>query len=153
MSVFTCFSHAFATSHSWPLWGCLLQQQGGSCECPLVLRLRKLAICNYYALDRWLRLRFHDFLHPERSAPQLYLWTAWLPIFCVDLWLAASRLYVAVTTAALVAFLFSQGRSLHKTYWHQLRSRALESARTKELELAKTAAEVASLAKSHSWRT
>jgi signal transduction histidine kinase/CheY-like chemotaxis protein len=86
---------------------------------------------------------------PSFHLLQLYLWTAWAPVFGVDLWLGGNRGYtVALTTAALFAFLLTQGRSLHMAYWRQLRNRALESARTKELELAKTAAEAASLAKS-----
>ncbi|HEV8037997.1 MAG TPA: ATP-binding protein [Bryobacteraceae bacterium] len=86
---------------------------------------------------------------PSLQLLQLYLWTAWAPVFGVDLWFGGKRGYtVALTTAALFAFLLTQGRSLHKAYWRQLRDRARESARTKELEFAKTAAEAASLAKS-----
>ncbi len=48
----------------------------------------------------------------------------------------------------LLIFLLLQGHPLYKSYWKQLRDRALESARARELEAAKTAAESASLAKS-----
>jgi signal transduction histidine kinase/CheY-like chemotaxis protein len=86
---------------------------------------------------------------PSSRLLQLYLWTAWAPVFSVYLWLGGKQGYtVALTTAALFAFLLTQGRSLHQAYWRQLWSRARESARTRELELAKTAAEAASLAKS-----
>jgi signal transduction histidine kinase/CheY-like chemotaxis protein len=86
---------------------------------------------------------------PSFQLLQLYLWTAWVPVFGVCLWLGGKQGYtVALTTASLFAFLLTQGRSLHRAYWRQLRGRALESARTKELELAMTAAEAASLAKS-----
>jgi signal transduction histidine kinase/AmiR/NasT family two-component response regulator len=86
---------------------------------------------------------------PSFRLLQLYLWTAWAPVFCVDLWLGGKQGYtVALTTAVLFAFLLTQGRSLHNAYWRQLRGRALENARTRELELAKTAAEAANLAKS-----
>lgn len=86
---------------------------------------------------------------PSFRLLKLYLYTAWLPVFVVDLWLGGKQAYtVALTTAALFAFLLTQGRSLHKAYWRQLRNRAKETARTRELELAKIAAEAASLAKS-----
>jgi len=86
---------------------------------------------------------------PSFQLLRLYLFTAWAPVFCEYLWLGGKQGYtVALTTAVLFAFLISQGRSLHKAYWWQLRGRALESARMRELELAKTAAEAASLAKS-----
>ena len=86
---------------------------------------------------------------PSFRLLRLYLWTAWAPVFAVDLWLGGKQGYtVALTTAALFVFLVSQGRSLHKAYWRQLWDRARESSRTKELELAKSAAEAASLAKS-----
>jgi signal transduction histidine kinase/AmiR/NasT family two-component response regulator len=49
---------------------------------------------------------------------------------------------------ALLIFLLLQGYPLYKSYWKQLRDRALETARARELEAAKTAAEAASLAKS-----
>ncbi|HEV2962536.1 MAG TPA: ATP-binding protein [Candidatus Angelobacter sp.] len=48
----------------------------------------------------------------------------------------------------LLIFLLLQGYPLYKSYWKQLRDRALESARARELEAAKTAAESASLSKS-----
>ena len=86
---------------------------------------------------------------PSFRLLKLYLYTAWAPVFVVDLWLGGKQAYtVALTTAALFAFLLTQGHSLHKAYWRQLRNRARESAHTRELELAKTAAEAASLAKS-----
>ena len=47
-----------------------------------------------------------------------------------------------------MAYLLLQGNSIHKSYWKQLWDRALESARARELEVAKTAAEAANLAKS-----
>jgi signal transduction histidine kinase/ActR/RegA family two-component response regulator len=86
---------------------------------------------------------------PNFRLLQIYLCTAWAPVFASDLWLGGQQGYtVAALTAALFGFLLTQGRSLHKAYWRQLRLRALEIARTRELELAKTAAEAASLAKS-----
>ncbi len=88
-------------------------------------------------------------LTPSFQLLQLYLWTAWAQVFGVVLWLGGKQGYtVALTTAVLFAFLLTQGRSLHKAYWRHLWGRALESARTRELELAKTAAEAANLAKS-----
>ena len=52
---------------------------------------------------------------PSFQMLQLYLWTAWTPVFAVDLWLGSKQGYtVAVTTAALLAFLIAQGRSVHK---------------------------------------
>jgi signal transduction histidine kinase/ActR/RegA family two-component response regulator len=45
-------------------------------------------------------------------------------------------------------FMALAGRHLHTMYWQQVRAHALESARTRELELAKTAAESANRAKS-----
>jgi len=85
---------------------------------------------------------------PSFRLLQLYLWTAWAPVFGVFLWLGGKQGYtVALTTAALFAFLLTQGRSLHKAYWLQLRNRAKETARTRELEVTKAAAEAASLAK------
>jgi signal transduction histidine kinase/CheY-like chemotaxis protein len=88
-------------------------------------------------------------LTPSFRLLQLYLWAAWAPVFGVDLWLGGERGYtVALTTAALLVFLISQGRSLHQAYWRQLWGRARESAHTREIEQAKAAAEAASLAKS-----
>jgi signal transduction histidine kinase/CheY-like chemotaxis protein len=54
----------------------------------------------------------------------------------------------AFMTALLLVFLLLQGLQLHKTYWKQLHNRALETVRARELEVAKMAAEAASLAKS-----
>ncbi|MGA3017657.1 MAG: ATP-binding protein [Bryobacteraceae bacterium] len=86
---------------------------------------------------------------PSFQLLRLYLCTASTPVLGVDLWLGGTQGYtVALATATLLAFLLTQGSSLHKAYWRQLWGRALESARTRELELAKTAAEAASLAKS-----
>jgi signal transduction histidine kinase/ActR/RegA family two-component response regulator len=86
---------------------------------------------------------------PDFQMLKLYLCTAWAPVFCVALWLGGKEGYtVALTTAALFAFLMAQGRGMHKAYWLHLRGRAVESARTRELEIAKIAAEQASLAKS-----
>ena len=86
---------------------------------------------------------------PSLRLIHLYLWTAWAPVFSVYLWLGGTRGYtLALATIALFCFLLTQGRGLHKAYWRQLRGRALERMRTGELELAKTAAEAASLAKS-----
>ena len=60
-------------------------------------------------------------LTPSFRLLQLYLWTAWVPVFGVDLWLGGKQGYtVALTTVALVAFLLTQGRSLHKAYWRQV---------------------------------
>src|SRR5215472_11008599 len=43
---------------------------------------------------------------PSFHLLELYLWTAWAPVFGVDLWLGGKRGYtVALTTAALFAFL------------------------------------------------
>ncbi len=86
-------------------------------------------------------------LTPSFWLLQLYLWTAFAPVFIVILLLGGTHGYtVALATAALIAFLLTQGRSLHKTYWRQLRGRALESARTMELEEASTAAEASAWA-------
>jgi signal transduction histidine kinase/CheY-like chemotaxis protein len=88
-------------------------------------------------------------LTPSSRLLQLYLWSAWTPVFAVLSWRGGQRGYtVALTTAALFVFLFTQGRGLHKAYWRQLWGRVRESARTREIEQAKTAAETASLAKS-----
>jgi signal transduction histidine kinase/CheY-like chemotaxis protein len=48
----------------------------------------------------------------------------------------------------LVAFLVLQGYPLYKSYWKQLQDRALETARSRELEAAKIAAELANFSKS-----
>jgi signal transduction histidine kinase/ActR/RegA family two-component response regulator len=48
----------------------------------------------------------------------------------------------------LLVFLQLQGYGLYTSYWAQLRARALEAARARELEAAKSAAEAANLAKS-----
>ncbi len=88
-------------------------------------------------------------LTPSLRLIHVYLWTAWAPVFSMYLRLGGLRGYtVALTTFALFCFLFTQGRGLHKAYWRQLRGRALERTRAEELELAKAAAEAASLAKS-----
>ncbi len=50
--------------------------------------------------------------------------------------------------ACLIGFLLLQGYPLYKSYWKQLHDRALEAARSRELEAAKIAAESANLAKS-----
>jgi diguanylate cyclase (GGDEF)-like protein len=81
-------------------------------------------------------------LTPNFQLLRIYLWTAWTPVFSVVLWLGGKQGYtVALTTAALVAFLLMQGHSLHNAYWRQLWDRALESARTRELEEARMTAE------------
>jgi hypothetical protein len=88
-------------------------------------------------------------LTPSLRLIHLYLWTAWAPVFSLYLWLGGVRGYtVAVATMALLSFLLTQGRALHKAYWQQLRGRTLERTRARELELARAAAEAASLAKS-----
>lgn len=88
-------------------------------------------------------------LTPSLRLIHLYLWTAWAPVFGVFLWLGGVRGYtVAATTIVLFSFLLIQGCALHRAHWRQLRGRALERARAGELELAKTAAEASSLAKS-----
>jgi signal transduction histidine kinase/CheY-like chemotaxis protein len=88
-------------------------------------------------------------LTPSFRLIQLYLWTAWAPVFCVDLWLGGKQGYtVALSTFALFAFLLVQGRSLYSNYWQQLLDRSLERARTRELQVAKAAAEAANLSKS-----
>ena len=88
-------------------------------------------------------------LTPSFRLLQLYLWTAWGPVFAVVLLRGGEQGYtVALATAALFVFLLTQGRSLQAAYWRQLWSRERESARTRELEQAKAAAEAASLAKS-----
>jgi len=53
----------------------------------------------------------------------------------------------ALANFLLVAFLLSQGHRLNRAYWEQLRNRALETIRARELEAAKMAAEAASVAK------
>jgi signal transduction histidine kinase/ActR/RegA family two-component response regulator len=53
----------------------------------------------------------------------------------------------AIATALLFSFLLLQGYRLHEVYWTHLRTRALEAARTAELETAKLAAEAANIAK------
>jgi len=86
---------------------------------------------------------------PSFRLIQLYLWTAWAPVFCVDLWLGGKQGYtVALSTFALFAFLLVQGRSLYRTYWRRLQDRSLEMVRTRELQVAKAAAEAANLSKS-----
>ena len=54
----------------------------------------------------------------------------------------------AFLDACLIGFLLLQGYPLYKSYWKQQHDRALETARSRELEAAKIAAESASLAKS-----
>jgi signal transduction histidine kinase/ActR/RegA family two-component response regulator len=54
----------------------------------------------------------------------------------------------AVLDVVLVVFVLLQGHPLCTSYWAQLRARALETARARELEAAKSAAEAATLAKS-----
>ena len=79
---------------------------------------------------------------PNFRLLRIYLWTAWTPVFSGVLWLGGKQGYtVALTTAALVTFLLMQGHSLHNAYWRQLWDRSLESARTRELEEARMAAE------------
>jgi signal transduction histidine kinase/CheY-like chemotaxis protein len=53
----------------------------------------------------------------------------------------------AIATALMLLFLLLQGYRLHEVYWTHLRNRALETARTAELETAKLAAEAANIAK------
>lgn len=79
---------------------------------------------------------------PSFKLLQLYIWSALGPALCTGLWLGGKEGNTfAFATAVLVAFLLMQGSGLHKAYWQQLREK-------RELELAKTAAEAASLAKS-----
>ena len=53
----------------------------------------------------------------------------------------------AFATGLLAIFLLLNGYRLHKAYWKQLRDRALEDTRRRELEMAKAAAEAANTAK------
>ncbi|HEV3041801.1 MAG TPA: ATP-binding protein [Candidatus Angelobacter sp.] len=71
------------------------------------------------------------------------------PVFVESLLLrTAQGNAFAFLDACLVAFLLLQGYPLYKSYWKQLHDRALESARSRELEAAKIAAESANLSKS-----
>ena len=54
----------------------------------------------------------------------------------------------AFSTALLGIFLLLNGYRLHKAYWRQLRDRALENTRRRELEVARAAADAANQAKS-----
>jgi signal transduction histidine kinase/ActR/RegA family two-component response regulator len=53
---------------------------------------------------------------------------------------------LALANAVLVAFLLLQGHGLNQAYWHQLYARSVEASRSRELELAKLAAEEAKIA-------
>ncbi|HJX83965.1 MAG TPA: ATP-binding protein, partial [Candidatus Angelobacter sp.] len=55
---------------------------------------------------------------------------------------------LALMVSLLCMFQLLNGRRMHKEYWQKLHNRAMDSARSRELEIAKIAAEAASTAKS-----
>jgi signal transduction histidine kinase/CheY-like chemotaxis protein len=70
------------------------------------------------------------------------------PALVISLYLGGTQgNTVAFTTVCLCAYLLMLGSRMHKVYWTWLRQRAMETARTHELEAAKLAAESASVAK------
>jgi len=70
------------------------------------------------------------------------------PAALISLYLGGKKGYgIAFATSVLCSFLLMQGRNLHKVYWKWLDERAQETARTAELEVAKQAAESASISK------
>jgi signal transduction histidine kinase/ActR/RegA family two-component response regulator len=70
-----------------------------------------------------------------------------VPAIVVGLYRDKEGFTYAIATALMLSFLLLQGYRLHEVYWTHLRNRALETARSAELETAKLAAVAASIAK------
>ncbi len=85
---------------------------------------------------------------PHFGLLQVYIWTLLGPALCLGVVSGDTGPMFTIATMVLCVFLISQGHSLHNNYWQQLRDRAKESQRTRELQQAKAAAESASMVKS-----
>jgi hypothetical protein len=85
---------------------------------------------------------------PEFRLMGLHILLLLGPALASGLWMGGSKGNAyALANFLLIAFLILQGHRLNRAYWEQLRNRALETIRARELEAAKLAAEAASLAK------
>ncbi|HWZ45288.1 MAG TPA: ATP-binding protein [Candidatus Saccharimonadales bacterium] len=86
---------------------------------------------------------------PNFRLLQFHTLLLWVPALATGMAIGGRHGYVFVfLIVILIAYLLLQAHGIHKAYWKQLWDSALESARSRELEAAKTAAEAANLAKS-----
>ena len=86
---------------------------------------------------------------PNLFLLRVYVLATLGPALCVGFLIGGTEGHTfLLANMVLIAFLMFSGQALHKAYWRQLRDRALEGVRIRELETAKQTAESANLAKS-----